>query len=162
MYAQEQEALKRIDDQKVKLSAMLREADDMEAELEMKRQELEEVTDATCAIEEMKAIEMPDGRSLWEHNMARVREERERKRREEEAKKRRRKSESRVHRAPNVLPTEYEEQMDEQKARIERQVREDVLGRNEDLTRRTLAASERVLSKAENESEFDFDSIRRG
>ena len=46
--------------------------------------------------------------------------------------------------------------------RIERQVREDVLGRNEDLTRRTLAASERVLSKAENESEFDFDSIRRG
>lgn len=162
VYAQEQEALKRIDDQKVKLSAMLREADDMEAELEMKRQELEEVTDATCAIEEMKAIEMPDGRSLWEHNMARVREERERKRREEEAKKRRRKSESRVHRAPNVLPTEYEEQMDEQKARIERQVREDVLGRNEDLTRRTLAASERVLSKAENESEFDFDSIRRG
>lgn len=110
VYAQEQEALKRIDDQKVKLSAMLREADDMEAELEMKRQELEEVTEATCAIEEMKTIEMPDGRSLWEHNMARVREERERKRREEEAKKRRRKSESRVHRAPNVLLTEYEEQ----------------------------------------------------
>ena len=78
VYAQEQEALKRIDDQKVKLSAMLREADDMEAELEMKRQELEEVTEATCAIEEMKTIEMPDGRSLWEHNMARVREERER------------------------------------------------------------------------------------
>lgn len=52
--------------------------------------------------------------------------------------------------------------MDEQRVRIERQVREDVLGRNEDLTRRTLAASERVLSKAENESGFDFDSIRRG
>lgn len=164
VYAQEQEALKRIDDQNVKLSAMLREADDLEAELEMKRQELEETSEATCAIEEMKAIQMPDGRSLWEHNMARIREERERKRREEEAKRRRaNKSASKSRMLPSYATEEAQAQMDEEKERIERQVREGVIGRNEDLSRRTLEASEKVLSKARNDKsmDFGFDDLRR-
>lgn len=64
VYAAEQEALKRLDDQNVKLDAMRHEAEQMENELEAKRKELEETSEATSVVEEMKNTIMPDGRSI--------------------------------------------------------------------------------------------------
>lgn len=87
VYAAEQESLKRIDDNKRKLAEIRMEGEAMEAELDMKKKELDEVTESKDAIEEMKNIIMPDGRSMWEHNLIRMRNERERRLREEEESK---------------------------------------------------------------------------
>ena len=162
MYAAEQEALKRLDDQSVKLDAIRHEAEQMENELEEKRKELEETSEATSVVEEMKNTIMPDGRSMWEHNLALIRAERERKMREEEASKRKRKNASTARRLPQCLSEEARAQIDEQEERIARQVRENAnAGRSERLVRKTLDVESSIESNGGEEAGIDLQSIRR-
>ena len=162
VYAAEQEALKRLDDQNVKLDAMRHEAEQMENELEAKRKELEETSEATSVVEEMKNTIMPDGRSMWEHNLARIRAERERKMREEEESKRKRKNASTTRRLPRYLSEEARAQIDEQEERIARQVRENAnAGRSERLQRKTLDMESHIEANSGEEAEIDLQSIHR-
>ena len=162
VYAAEQEALKRLDDQNVKLDAMRHEAEQMENELEAKRKELEETSEATSVVEEMKNTIMPDGRSMWEHNLARIRAERERKMREEEESKRKRKNASTTRRLPRYLSEDARAQIDEQEERIARQVRENAnAGRSERLQRKTLDVELSIESNSSEEAGIDLQSIHR-
>ena len=134
----------------------------MENELEEKRKELEETSEATSVVEEMKNTIMPDGRSMWEHNLALIRAERERKMREEEASKRKRKNASTARRLPQCLSEEARAQIDEQEERIARQVHENAnASRSERLVRKTLDVALSIESNSGEEAGIDLQSIHR-
>lgn len=131
MYAEEQEALRQLDEQYAALESMRREEADMEAELSIKKQELESVSEELSLIEEMRNTVLPDGRTALEHIIARARKEKERKRLEEEERNRIARNRRKYEYTPARLNSRAVEELEAEEERIQRKAREDAAGLGE-------------------------------
>lgn len=131
MYAEEQEALRQLDEQYAALESMRREEADMEAELSIKKQELESVSEELSLIEEMRNTVLPDGRTALEHIIARAREKKERKRLEEEERNRIARNRRKYEYTPARLNSRAVEELEAEEERIQRKAREDAAGLGE-------------------------------
>ncbi|MDO4596928.1 MAG: hypothetical protein Q4B30_08245, partial [Coriobacteriaceae bacterium] len=122
---------RQLDEQYAALESMRREEADMEAELSIKKQELESVSEELSLIEEMRNTVLPDGRTALEHIIARAREKKERKRLEEEERNRIARTRRKYENTPARLNSRAVEELEAEEERIQRKAREDAAGLGE-------------------------------
>lgn len=165
VYAEEQEALRRLDDQLKVLADVKRQEADVEAELEKKKGELEQATEDVSLIDEMKSTILPDGRSAWEHAVARAREEKDRKRREEAERQRKAKNRQTMKRVSRGAVSRALDEAEATQERIAQKVRENASGLGEAKEKRYekfLSDNAKALGMTPDYgSEFDFRDFTR-